>query len=60
MEVRLRRQSAGCIYWPLAIMTCGLSALLISRGQRHFIRQMGETGVMTHSGLRDGEFGVVR
>src|SRR5215470_11119327 len=54
MEVILRRQPAGCVYWPLVIMTFGMVAVLISRGERHFIRKMDETGVWTRGGKRVG------
>lgn len=50
MEVRLRREPSGCIYWPLTIMTLGLFALLKSMGERHFIQRMDETGVVTRGG----------
>lgn len=52
MEVRLRRVPNGCIYWPLTIMTLGLFALLKSMGERHFIQQMDEAGVVTRGGTR--------
>jgi len=52
MEVRLRRQPSGCIYWPLTIMTLGLFALLKSMGERHFVQQMDEMGVVTRGGTR--------
>ena len=52
MEIRLRRQPNGCIYWPLTIMTLGLFALLKSMGERHFIQQMDEMGVVTRGGTR--------
>jgi len=52
MDVRLRQQPSGCIYWPLTLMTLGLFALLKSMGERHFIRQMDETGVLTRGGRR--------
>ncbi len=52
IEVRLRRQPAGCIYWPLTIMTLGLFPLLVSMGERHFIRQMDDNGVVTRGGRR--------
>jgi hypothetical protein len=50
MEVRLRRQPAGCIYWPLTIMTLGVFPLLVSLGERHFIRTMDGAGVVTRGG----------
>ncbi len=52
MEVRVRRQLGGCIYWPLTIMTLGVFNLLISFGERHFIRRMDEEGVVTRGGRR--------
>jgi len=52
MEVRLRGQLMGCIYWPLAIMSFGLVPLLISMGERHFIRRMDPGGVWTRGGKR--------
>jgi hypothetical protein len=52
MEVRLRRQLGGCIYWPLAIMSFGLVPLIISMGEGHFIRNMDEAGVTTRGGKR--------
>ena len=52
MEVRLRRVPNGCIYWPLTLMTLGLFALLKSMGERHFIHQMDEAGVLTRGGTR--------
>lgn len=52
MEVRLRRQPSGCIYWPLVIMTLGLFALLKSAGERHFIQQMDDMGVLTRGRTR--------
>jgi len=52
MEVHLRREPSGCIYWPLTLMTFGLFAVLKTMGERHFIRQMDETGVLTRGGTR--------
>jgi hypothetical protein len=52
MEVRLRQQPSGCIYWPLTLMTFGVFALLKSLGERHFIQQMNETDVVTRGGMR--------
>lgn len=52
MEVHLRRVPNGCIYWPLTLMTLGLFALLKSAGERHFILQMDEAGVVTRGGTR--------
>lgn len=52
MEVHLRRQPNGCIYWPLTLMTLGLFALLKSLGERHFIHQMDEAGVVTRGRTR--------
>ena len=52
LEVRLRRQPHGCIYWPLTLMSFGLFALVKSLGERHFIRRMDETGVETRAGKR--------
>jgi hypothetical protein len=63
MEVRLRRQPGGCVYWPLTLMTFCLFALLKSMGERHFIKQMDEEGVWTRGGRRIAwnEFtGIVR
>lgn len=54
MEVRLRRVPSGCIYWPLTLMTFGMFALLKSFGERHFIQEMDETGVLTRGGTRIG------
>jgi hypothetical protein len=52
MELLLRRQPPGYIYWPLTLMTLGLVALLILLGERHFIRRMDTTGVFTRGGRR--------
>ena len=52
MEIRLRRVPNGCIYWPLTLMTLGLFALLKSMGERHFIQQMDDSGVITRGGPR--------
>ena len=52
MEVRLRQQPSGCIYWPLTLVTFGVFALLKSLGERHFIQQMNETDVVTRGGMR--------
>jgi hypothetical protein len=58
MEVRLRRQPSGCIYWPLTFVTFGVFAWLKSLGERHFIQQMNEAGVLTRGGthVRWNEF----
>ena len=52
MEVRLRREPGGCVYWPLTLMTFGLFALLKSMGERHFILRMDTEGVLTRGGKR--------
>ncbi len=52
IEVRIRRQPHGCIYWPLTIMTFGVFASLKSAGERHFVRRMDESGVETRGGKR--------
>ena len=52
MEVRLRRHPGGCIFWPLTIMTFGLFPLLKNWGERHFIQQMDDTGVVTRGGRK--------
>ena len=50
IEVSLKRQPAGCIYWPLTVMTLGVFPLLVAMGERHFIRRMDETGLVTRGG----------
>jgi hypothetical protein len=52
MEVRIRRGARGCVYWPVVIMTFGLAAVLLPLGERHFIKEMDETGVLTRGGKR--------
>ena len=52
MEVRLRRQPVGYVYWPSSLITFGLFALLISLGERHFAVRMETVGVLTRGGTR--------
>ena len=54
IEVRLRRQPQGCVYWPLAVMTLGVVPLLKSSAERHFIQRMDETGIETRGKTRIG------
>ena len=54
VEVRLRRQIGGCLYWPLAICSFGLFILALSFGEKHFIRRMENWGVTSRGGKRIG------
>jgi hypothetical protein len=58
MEVKLRPSVNGCLMALLAVMTLGMSPLLMRIGERHFIRRMNDDGIETRSGKRIawGEF----
>ena len=50
IDVQLRPGVHGCITVPLGCLTLGLMPLLEHLGERHFIRQMDEQGVVTQGG----------
>lgn len=52
IEVQLRPGVSGCITVPLGCLTLGLFPLLSKMGERHFIRQMDDEGVVTRAGTR--------
>jgi hypothetical protein len=52
IDVQLRPGVHGCITVPLGCLTLGLMPLLQHLGERHFIRQMDEQGVVTRGGTR--------
>jgi hypothetical protein len=52
IDVQLRPGVSGCITVPLGCLTLGLMPLLQHMGERHFIRQMDEEGVVTRGGTR--------
>lgn len=52
MDVQLRAPLGGCVMALVTVMTLGLYPLLRRLGERHFIRRMDDTGVVTRGGKR--------
>lgn len=50
MDVTLRPPMHGCLIALISVWTLGLYPLLRRMGERHFVRRMDDTGVVTRGG----------